>query len=135
MRSTILVLFAALLVSGNLEAQSLEESYAKLCSDPAKAKSEACQILAKSLVSKLQGQQSPQAEPITNTQPNAATRALWRKRWGLFADYMGKETFNVFSGPGATIEVRRAVLVGRAKIEWVVPGKRAVSKQRMADGS
>ena len=80
MRSTFVVLFTALLVSGNLGAQSLEESYAKLCSDPAKAKSEACQILAKSLVSKLQGQHPPQAESSTNAQSSP---------WGPLARLVG----------------------------------------------
>ena len=134
MRPILAMSAFAALASSSLFAQSLEESYAKLCGDPDKAKSETCQILAKSLVSKLQGQQAPSVESTNTAEPDQAMRALWRKRWGLLADYMGKETFNVFSGPGAPIEVKRAVLDGRAKMEWVVPGKRAVTRVRMADG-
>lgn len=124
------------LLSGNVSAQTLEESYAKLCSDAAKAKSEACQILAKSLVAKLQGQQSAEAQSPTNAKPDAATQALWRKRWGVFLDMIGTELFAVVgAGAGSTPQVRLAALGMRSKMEWKIPGEEIVSTVIAADGT
>jgi len=96
MRACLLVSsFLAFMVSGSVAAQSIEESYAKLCSDPAKAKSETCQILGKSLMAKLHGQQAPAASGSSATGPDQATEAEWRKRWGVLYDMIGKEMFSV----------------------------------------
>jgi hypothetical protein len=100
----------------NAHAQSIEESYANLCSDKTVAKSETCVALRQALIAKLQGQEagssptrsalktgalpgsdsssmpSAAAPAATPAEPavNAETLALWHKRWGHYADMVGK---------------------------------------------
>ena len=106
MRSTLVVLFAALLMSGNLGARSLEESYAKLCSDPIQAKSETCLILAKGLEAK-------QPRQVTAASPQS------RKRWGVFVDQVGKDWYMVSNG---------SILPVRNRYFWTVPNKEFVAE-------
>ena len=129
-------LLLAVLVSEPLVAQSLEQDYAKLCSDPAKARSETCQALATSLIAKLQGRQSgatADAPRPDAPRAEAGTDAAWRKRWGVFADMMGKELVST-PGAGATEEVKLAMQKLRSKMEWTVPGQKAVSTMNTGDG-
>lgn len=138
----VVIALASFLPAGNLAAQSLEETYAKLCSKPVEAKTEACQILSKSLVEKLQAQASGQGSTTSSTgatsgvqAPDAATLALWRKRWGVLLDMAGKETFNV-AGPGLgfTLEQKLSMLNGRGRTEWRIPGEELVSSSMGPDG-
>ncbi len=100
----------------NAHGQSIEESYANLCSDKAAAKSETCVALRQALIAKLQGQEAGSSparsalknEPLPGSVPspmspsaapaaapaepavNPETLALWHKRWGHYADMAGK---------------------------------------------
>jgi hypothetical protein len=136
MRPTIAKFVLAVLcasASPTLFAQSLEESYAKMCSDAANAKSETCQILARSLVDKIQGQQPLPTSATVDAGSGPATQALWRKRWGYLIDFMGKEMFTVYGTP-MPMDVRKATLAMRYKSEWLVPGEEVLTTMNMGDG-
>lgn len=115
-------LILTLLSFSAAQAQTLEETYANLCSDKVTAKSESCVALRQALIAKLQGQQAgaTAAKTVTKPEPlpgaslapptsaagtaapaepaqSAETIALWRKRWGHYVDMVGK-TWNP-SGP------------------------------------
>src|SRR5690606_13078503 len=122
------------LASGSLRAQSLEESYAQLCSKPAQAKTEACQILAKSLVAKLQAAEVGPAIPAAAEHVQTTTRiaspeldpalvAQWRLRWGPFADMVGKRWITSVAGQSLDIAKAIAGSGNTAVWEWEVPGE------------
>lgn len=113
--------------SGVVQAQSLQESYAKLCSNPVDAKSEACQILARSSPAKLQGQQTTPPSTTANAQPDQATRALWRKRWGAFLDLIGRDWY-------ATILVSNDFVTHTLRYQWTVPGEEYTAMLVREDG-
>lgn len=121
-------------------SQSLEESYAELCTDPAKAKGEACQALAGALIAKLQshsgspatgpsraaGKAGPDASAATrDASPSAVDAeqsALWRKRWGLYLDMIGKD-WMVAPVPEREYEANMRLLEGNTmSYRWTLPG-------------
>ena len=107
MRSLNVAAFlAAFMASGSLAAQSLEESHAKLCSDPIQAKSETCLTLSKGLESK-------QLQQVTVASPQA------RKRWGIFIDQVGKDWYIVSNG---------SILPVRNRYFWTVPNEEFVAE-------
>jgi PAB1-binding protein PBP1 len=104
--STTLLL--SVLAVASVSAQSIEDSYANQCTDAAAAKSETCAALRQALITKLQSQSSAASSPAAATpiirpevtpatppvadpapaqaSPSAETLALWRKRFGFYAD-------------------------------------------------
>lgn len=128
-------LLVASVASGALVAQTLEESYATLCSDPAKAKSEACQVLAQSLMAKLQGQQTTpakaQAAPAATTRSNTGPELVGAQRWGFFADIVDQELVDHPTENPAKLPFGPATV----KYAWDVPGDRMGAFVKQADGS
>jgi hypothetical protein len=124
---------------GALAARSLEQDYARLCLDPAKANTGMCRELAAALTAK--GIPLPVAAPVptptpapaptaTAASPARTSAAPWRERWGVFADMIGKEIVST-----ARIETDGDPMVTevRTRLDWVVPGEKMVSRVQ-ADG-
>lgn len=135
MRSLLIAsLLAFSLTPGSVAAQSLEESYAQLCSKPADAKTEACQVLAKSLMEKLQAQQaSPASAPAAQESGggNASPDLVGMQRWGFFADLVGQDLIDIPYENPANIAFNRATV----KYVWEVPGEVMVVLETPADGT
>jgi hypothetical protein len=107
MRSLLIAsLLASSLAPGSLAAQSLQESYARLCSDPIQAKSETCLVL-------LQGLESRQLQEV------AAASHASRHRWGIFVDQVGKDWYMVSNG---------SILPVRNRYFWTVPNEEFVAE-------
>jgi hypothetical protein len=130
-QTTAAAAMAIVLAAGSAQAQSLEKSYADQCSTPASKKSEMCQLMAKALVAKLQGEagaDSGQTQNAAASNP-APTAAELRARWGLLLEFIGKPTF-VIDGPTATADT-----ASRWVLEWQTPGEVLVRKKLGADGA
>jgi TPR repeat protein len=80
----LVTLFAFLLLSSRLQAQSLEETYDKLCVDAVAKQGETCIALGKSLADKQATPRVPQVSASgSNDAPDAAI-------WGPYAQVLGK---------------------------------------------
>lgn len=145
MRALVLAgIVTAVLWPAAAPAQSLEKTYADLCADSAKAKGETCAALAQALIVKLQSQKaagSAESAPASKAAaaPSAATdeaeqRAAWRKRWGLFADMVGKEWF-ASPRPDMSHDVNMMLIEGGIAYRWKVPGESFEIVTLQADGS
>ena len=118
----------------NAHAQSLEKSYADMCSTPVQKQTEACQVMAKALVAKLQGESA--AAPVAPGASNGPAQldrtrllALWHERWGFLVDFVGRPTFAIDAVTG------KADTSARSQLEWEVPGAVLVRKNLAPDGS
>lgn len=129
MRSTLVVLLAALLASGNLGAQSLEESYGKLCFDPSTRDSELCLTLQKTLAARRQDNDQDSVIPLVN-----ASEAQWRARWGVYMDYIGKDWFMRMSKEDRPAEAKATLMNYITRITWLVPGDSMTYTVVMGDG-
>jgi hypothetical protein len=122
------------LASAQLAAQTLEESYAQLCSKPEESRTEACQVLAKSLVAKLQGQQgspaSGEAAAVTEPPP-VGPELVGMERWGFFADLVDQDLIDIQYENPSNI----AFNLGTLDYVWEVPGEVMVLRQKRADGT
>lgn len=123
---------ALALATGGAPAQSLEKSYGEQCSTWSSKQTEMCQVMAKALLAKLQGE-TGEVAPVSrkgtapsNTSPSAAEL---RARWGLLLDFMGKPTFQIDGQTGTADTASRWVL------EWKVPGEVLVRRKLAPDGS
>jgi hypothetical protein len=111
------------LVVSDACGQSLEKSYADQCATTASKKSEVCQLMAKALAAKIQGEAAGPSAAST------ATADQLRNRWGVLLDYIGKPMFQINGETGTTDIESRWVL------EWQVPGEVLVRRKVAADGS
>ena len=118
--------------SAGLHAQSLEKSYAEICSTAAKKKTEACKVMGRALVAKLQrdvasdegdgsnptsGTSEPHShQPAPSKMAQPAIDAKFA-RWGIRGKMVGKQ-FVTYS-PGAEMHWEYA-----SGYEWIVPGER-----------
>lgn len=132
-RQTMAAVVMAMALAGGAHAQSLEESYADQCVTPAAKKSEVCQVMAKALVAKLQGEASPGDAPAPSAPASepapAPTAAELRARWGFLLDFIGKPTFAIDGETGTADTASRWVL------EWQVPGEVLLRRKLGADGA
>ena len=135
MRSLLIAsLLAFSLTPGSVAAQSLEESYAQLCSKPADAKTEACQVLAKSLMEKLQAQPaSPASVPAAQESGSgdAAPDLVGMQRWGFFADLVGQDLIDIQYENPSNITFTPATL----EYVWEEPGEVMVLLEKRPDGT
>ena len=100
---------------------SLEQDYAALCANKPEPASETCVLLKKALIAKLSGNASSPATaelPFTARSPAApsieqAKREEIRRRWGLYADMVGK-TYVEVDTKGSPLAI--------ATYSWEVPG-------------
>lgn len=117
-----LAVWAALVSGGSIAAPapSLEEDYAKLCAGRPEPPSETCLALKQALIDKLSGKGLDPATPQASATPQSpaaesveSQRAEWRRRWGLYAEMVGKSYF-VTSTDGTPF--------GIWEYKWNVPG-------------
>lgn len=135
----ILVAAAAALVllgSASANAQSLEQTYADLCSDPAKAKSESCVALAQALIAKLQGRATSTSSPTladTRVAPPSTVppQKTMEQRWGLFLGLVDKKVIDVFVGGNLAYEYPPAIFT----FAWDIPGQVLGVSHVQPDGS
>lgn len=120
-----------MLAASGAQAQSLEKSYADQCATAAAKKSEMCQLMAKALVAKLQGEAAVETGQARKTGAAASgpTAAELRARWGFLLDFVGKATFAV-DGPTATADT-----ASRWVLDWKTPGEVLLLKKLGADGT
>jgi hypothetical protein len=111
----------------DLRAQSLGQSYADMCSKPAQKTTEACQVMAKALMAKLQGEVAT-SPTITTSEPRPQAAAT-RLAWGFLVDFVGKPTFAIDAATGVAKTSSRYVL------EWQAPGTVLLRKELGPDGS
>lgn len=133
MRILIAAAAALFMLGGaSANAQSLEQTYAELCSDPAKAKSESCVALAQALVAKLQGgatstnsptPQGPGAATLADKRvappPAASPQLTMEQRWGLYLGLVDKKLIDVLVGGNVPYEFPPAIVT----FAWDVPGQ------------
>lgn len=137
-RTTAIALVVWIVSASSIAASppSLEQDYAKLCAGGPKPASETCEALRKALIAKL-SDRPPGAETISSTTvaPAPATQAPpdeMHRRWGLYAEMVGKSYFDRFTSgepsgisnyawkvPGVELEVTRysATSAGKIKAE------------------
>ena len=132
--SNVIVAVAVAMACANAHAQSLEKSYADMCSTSAQKQTETCQVMAKALVAKLQGESV--AAPVASGASHGQARldqtrllALWRERWGFLVDFVGRPTFAIDAATG------KADTLARSQLEWEVPGAVLVRRNLAPDGS
>lgn len=127
MRALVAVTLALVLLgSGSAHAQSLEKTYADLCSDPAKSKSESCVALAQALVAKLQNQgaastAAPRSNPKFATVDTPAAEPAVHERWGFFADLVDHPMAELLVENPLKYSYKPAPVI--LKYVWDVPGE------------
>jgi hypothetical protein len=128
--ATIAVL---MLVAGQGLAQSLEKSYGEQCSTAVAKKTEMCQVMAKALMAKLQGEagasDTPPGNAVASSPAAPLTAAELRGRWGFLLDFIGKPTFAINGETGTADTSSRWVL------EWQTPGEVLVRRMLGPDGA
>lgn len=143
MRNIILAAaVACVLAFAPAKAQSLEKTYANLCSSKEAAKSESCTALRKALREKLNAadtepgatagdRSNPAAarSPQSEAAPEPPSPEALRERWGLFLDYIGKPMFALDCETG-TFDPNL-----RFTFAWEVPGEVMTRTSFAPDGS
>jgi hypothetical protein len=123
MKATVMMaaVAAMALAAGSMQvqAQSLEESYATQCATPAAKQTEMCQVMAKALMARPQGESAPAPAPTADL----------RGRWGFLLDFIGKPTFQINGETGSADTASRWIL------EWQVPGEVLVRRKLGPDGA
>ena len=133
---TVALSFALALgcLPGMALGQTLEDNYARLCSDADQADEATCAALRKALLDKLQAAEAatPHRAAATGVQTSAqatpaeadpALVAEWRLRWGPFADMVGKRWITSVAGQSLDIAKAIAGAGTSAVYEWEVPGE------------
>jgi hypothetical protein len=144
MRNAILVAAVACgLAFAPAKAQSLEKTYANLCSNKEAAKSESCVALRKALLEKLNAAGTEPGSPTGARAKSAAAQAVQppeaapappsaqelRERWGVFLDVLDKPLFAV------DLESGTFDPASRFTFKWEVPGEVMTRTSFAADGS
>ena len=125
-----------MLGSARANAQSLEKTYADLCSDPAKAKSESCVALRQALMAKLQAAATSTSAPTladTRVAPPTTVppQKTMEQRWGLFLGLVDKKVIDVFVGGNLPYEYPPAIFT----FAWDIPGQVLGVSHLQPDGS
>lgn len=126
MRMILLAAAVLAMCPTGLRAESLAESFARQCARGGARQSEACAVLADALQRKANGPDVSGRAPTAAMPTDAETAALWRRRFGVYADMAGKDWFAVVEL--AALPNVPYIPGGRTRFRWKEPGVRLVSE-------